>query len=1002
SVVSTQTVVVDCICPIPVANFTYVVNCSGNTNSVNFTSISTGQGLTYLWDFGDGSTFNGQSPPPHQYTNNGSYTVSLTVRDECGQITFVVKKVNVLCSGIGMIECGRKIYENAYLLDASNGDLNFAQYAVQNNVPYTVSLHWGFTNLTFVVRGNVIMDRNLSFNNCTFVFDAGASLTLNNTSKSQSIHFLFSKLYACGDVMWKGVKSLNGSHYFTSGTEIRDAEYGIEVLNGGALTTLNTTFSQNGVGIMFRSNASHRIEGCTFIGDRDKPLLSMYSGQENYKGKSYAGVFFDEIASGNVGRENSTNKNIFRYLMVPIVAFNTNINIHNNEMYEMFVANCDPNIRDKWNACSDIWIFSGAKHKISENIIKTPHRIGILVTDMLDGTMDVTKNKAEELGTFFKSQYNSQNTFNIYNNNESSFQNGGIACYFGIEQGAYGSGENIFNIYNNKFNSNTINPNTYSSIHIYNEGNDLTSSVYYNVFDITKIQFNPAQPTTFSPIVFLADFNFVNFYENTFNSYATNKHYQVHLQLVKKIFASDNKLNNLSPDPSNVQNGFRVFGGNIDSKFYCNQITSANIGSYFYGDFPIIDFSSNLMKNNDIGINVFRLFQGQTNKGNLWVGSNSLANHENGGSFRWSVNPNQPPPAIEPNGMFRPTTVNPPFWFLSVPEFANHCFGPELMGNEETPEAKANLIINSLADENVDGALQRWELQKQLLELFLDFPHLLNANDIYAEALAQIPSDVYLYHNALNEYYEILQLNSEEHTALNNVRNLLNNKVIDKEELWTIIENNAEGNEDDFHSAYQLATELDLLKEQELQILSDIKQRQMNEMYQFNSEVNNLPETQYFHKEMKDMLSIKSELFYYGLEYIKTNHLEYLRNIASKCFIEYGKPVSDAIEILRLNDEQHNMNLDNCTMVENRSKNLKAESEENLIYPNPASSRIYVSQSFSSISHLLIESLEGSLSKMCEYKDDGVDVANLPAGVYLVHLMDNGSMIKTTKFIKIN
>ncbi|MBK8886327.1 MAG: PKD domain-containing protein [Saprospiraceae bacterium] len=23
-------------------------------NSVNFTSISTGQGLTYLWDFGDG------------------------------------------------------------------------------------------------------------------------------------------------------------------------------------------------------------------------------------------------------------------------------------------------------------------------------------------------------------------------------------------------------------------------------------------------------------------------------------------------------------------------------------------------------------------------------------------------------------------------------------------------------------------------------------------------------------------------------------------------------------------------------------------------------------------------------------------------------------------------------------------------------------------------------------------------------------------------------------
>ena len=55
-----------------------------------FSAIATDAGddeLTYIWDFGDGSEpliTNDSSQVEHTYTDNGDYTVILTVRDEDG------------------------------------------------------------------------------------------------------------------------------------------------------------------------------------------------------------------------------------------------------------------------------------------------------------------------------------------------------------------------------------------------------------------------------------------------------------------------------------------------------------------------------------------------------------------------------------------------------------------------------------------------------------------------------------------------------------------------------------------------------------------------------------------------------------------------------------------------------------------------------------------------------------------------------------------------------
>ncbi len=51
--------------------------------NVNFTNFSTGNQLTYFWDFGDGATST-QQLPTHTYTSSGSFTVRLIVTDSAG------------------------------------------------------------------------------------------------------------------------------------------------------------------------------------------------------------------------------------------------------------------------------------------------------------------------------------------------------------------------------------------------------------------------------------------------------------------------------------------------------------------------------------------------------------------------------------------------------------------------------------------------------------------------------------------------------------------------------------------------------------------------------------------------------------------------------------------------------------------------------------------------------------------------------------------------------
>ncbi|HUT38631.1 MAG TPA: PKD domain-containing protein [Methanoregula sp.] len=57
------------------------------TQYVRFIDTSIGNPYLWSWDFGDGTNFEGQSPPLHLYNRDGLYTVSLTVKNPFGEDT---------------------------------------------------------------------------------------------------------------------------------------------------------------------------------------------------------------------------------------------------------------------------------------------------------------------------------------------------------------------------------------------------------------------------------------------------------------------------------------------------------------------------------------------------------------------------------------------------------------------------------------------------------------------------------------------------------------------------------------------------------------------------------------------------------------------------------------------------------------------------------------------------------------------------------------------------
>lgn len=95
---------------------------TASQDTVNFTYTSTsGTGTSYMWNFGDGNTANTKDAT-HAYGTNGTFNVTLTIKNVCGDSLVLSDSVSVTKIGLeDFINAGIKVYPNP-----SNGQFNLS------------------------------------------------------------------------------------------------------------------------------------------------------------------------------------------------------------------------------------------------------------------------------------------------------------------------------------------------------------------------------------------------------------------------------------------------------------------------------------------------------------------------------------------------------------------------------------------------------------------------------------------------------------------------------------------------------------------------------------------------------------------------------------------------------------------------------------------------------------------------------------------------------------
>lgn len=242
----TQQVIVN---PVPVADFTHTDTCLGIANEFfDQSSISSGNILTWTWDFGDGGTSDVASPT-HQYAADGQYTAILEVEGVGGCTDTASQQVVVypapvvdfdvqpVCLGDSSHFVDLTVMNNgtiaSWLWDFGDGNTSDQQnpvhlYQAANTytVTLTVASNSGCVDeqtLTAIV--NIVPEANFSFNNTC----ADSLVTFTNTSNTNN-GVITGYLWEFGD--------LNNS---TSATENTSFVY-------TAANTYNVTFTVTAAG----------------------------------------------------------------------------------------------------------------------------------------------------------------------------------------------------------------------------------------------------------------------------------------------------------------------------------------------------------------------------------------------------------------------------------------------------------------------------------------------------------------------------------------------------------------------------------------------------------------------------------------------------------------------------------------------------------------------------------------------------------------------------------
>lgn len=318
-------------------SFTYAIDCP----DVAFTA-PTGNpaGTTYAWDFGDGSTSTDINPS-HVYAANGTYTVSLTVTDGCGNSVKGTNSIEVNCFPNFVCPCTGN---NSINIDAGDGTL---LSTIQQLAGTTLF------NSCLAINGKLIVDKDYNIYYGELRMQPGSEIAIRSGSNLMLIAVSSNEgIHGC-EQMWKGITVENGASLQIWYSTIKDAQYAVKALNNSKLGLWSNMFDRNYVGVYVPAatgvgfgqqviNQFFPMGKNTFTCDGSNcNLLPGYPGQYPSPGNiPHAGIEINNAQIVSIGRDKLPyTANFFRNLHNGIIANSSLVASYYSDISDMKPSN---------------------------------------------------------------------------------------------------------------------------------------------------------------------------------------------------------------------------------------------------------------------------------------------------------------------------------------------------------------------------------------------------------------------------------------------------------------------------------------------------------------------------------------------------------------------------------------------------------------------------------------------------------------------------------------
>lgn len=972
------------------ADFTYL---DDECDEIAFSPVANNHRVTHVWDFGDGSATSTLTSPTHVYAASGTYSVTHTITDNCGNNHTTTQNVLVGC-------CIPK--EHDIVIGGSISPINLS------SLIGTVLPLGSVTNADIHLGGNLNIDVNYTFNNCRWVCEPAAEIRVQS---GVSTTFVSCNLRSC-EKMWKGIVVKSGGYLVFRGCAESDAQYGISLENNSGLSCTDNTFDRCFVGIYssvsgFLKTITNYIDGNTFS---CTGLLKLpYTGQSNYPSGfllpyipgriTFAGMWMNDVSSVNVGLFGSSG-NIFTGIRNGVIVAGGGVSAVNNRFSNMRGYNVNGTVLD----LSGIGINnSGTLNTVIYNNTSTQVYKSIRYRNSTNSVNTINGNNFATatpiVGNAIEAGFGTNDRYDIGSNAIRS--NNGISIY--------GSSLNSASITNNTISNpgythSGVNNAIYLSALSPVNGITLTG----NNISILNYYFNGLYALNSSGIRFEDNEIFNNYKE--FDAFA----------FISNCSGSDFNTNRLSSSVAALANNAPGFYISQSSGIglCCNTIDRTEQGIVAYGNNPGTSFKSNTIT--DCALNSILLHEGvigvQNHEGNLWLGSNTKGDiytmFSTPGAIaagsQFKVNLSQ-------DANFEPDWVPPAVagtWFLNETFATDKLCGEKRCSNkgmyrddglevrscQEEYEPYID-IANGIALESVYGDQYRWSSQLYLYELLNDdgLPGWQECPAL-AEFYQDPPDHIAAYYSVENKLRE-LRFNPDGLSAL----------VVEKQEQIASINSAIR----DLYAQYPDTSGIYPYQDQVTELSSALT-AEMEGLGQLNNELSNiiderasvimeeamaLEESLGFHTANKTIYYYLAKLVKDGPESLPGDAWQEIRAIARLCPLAYGSPVQQARGLLMdyLGESVSAPGEELCSgeIQYRKAKEMTTTERPSpvTLFPNPTTGSWQV-RFGKDVAGPYILIVRDKLGKVCISKsiqagdpDTVIDMTHYPAGIYFVEII---------------